>query len=291
MFSATFTKEVEDWSKLELNNLIKITIGIKNTAHKLIEQEIQYVYDEYGKLYTLRNKILKDNFVPPILIFVQSIERSKQLFKELIYDGFNVDLINSERTQKQRDNTIRAFRQGKIWLLICTELMGRGIDFKGVNLVINYDFPQSTISYIHRIGRTGRAGRTGKAITLFTNDDFKYLKLISNVMIQSGCNIPEYMFKLNKPNKKLKKQLLLKAPKRKNIIIDNQNNDNNLIKKNKHKNEDQEGDDNENDNHEDKQEQEEEEEEEKEINGEGEIKKRKKSNLMRIRKKIKIFKK
>jgi superfamily II DNA/RNA helicase len=56
----------------------------------------------------------------------------------------------------KRDNTIRAFRQGKIWVLICTELMGRGIDFKGVNLVLNYDFPLSAISYIHRIGRTGR---------------------------------------------------------------------------------------------------------------------------------------
>lgn len=53
----------------------------------------------------------------------------------------------------QRDNVVKAFRQGKVWVLICTELMGRGIDFKGVNLVINYDFPPSAISYIHRIGK------------------------------------------------------------------------------------------------------------------------------------------
>lgn len=60
--------------------------------------------------------------------------------------------------------------------MICTELMGRGIDFKGVNLVINYDFPSSAISYIHRIGRTGRAGRPGKAVTFFTNDDKPMLR-------------------------------------------------------------------------------------------------------------------
>lgn len=54
----------------------------------------------------------------------------------------------------QRDNVVRSFREGKIWVLICTELMGRGIDFKGVNLVINYDFPPSAVSYIHRIGKT-----------------------------------------------------------------------------------------------------------------------------------------
>lgn len=77
----------------------------------------------------------------------------------------------------------------QVWVLICTDLMGRGIDFKGVNLVINYDFPPSAISYIHRIGvtskpypqialllllhlgRTGRAGRQGRAITFFTEDD------------------------------------------------------------------------------------------------------------------------
>lgn len=98
-------------------------------------------------------------------------ERAKQLFEELLYDGINVDIIHADRTQQQRDNCVRAFREGHIWVLICTELMSRGIDFKGVNLVINYDFPPSTISYVHRIGRTGRAGRTGKAITFFTQDD------------------------------------------------------------------------------------------------------------------------
>lgn len=66
---------------------------------------------------------------------------------------------------------MRSFREGHIWVLICTELMARGLDFKGVNLVINYDFPPSAISYIHRIGRAGRAGRKGKAVTFFTKED------------------------------------------------------------------------------------------------------------------------
>ena len=71
---------------------------------------------------------------------------------ELVYDGINVDVIHAERTQLQRDNVVKSFRSGQIWVLICTELMGRGIDFKGVNLVVNYDFPPSAVSYIHRIG-------------------------------------------------------------------------------------------------------------------------------------------
>ena len=71
----------------------------------------------------------------------------------------------------QRDNVVAAFREGKIWVMICTELMSRGVDFKGVNLVINYDFPPSDISYIHRVGRTGRAGHQGQAVTFWTMED------------------------------------------------------------------------------------------------------------------------
>ena len=89
---------------------------------------------------------------PPILVFVQTKERAKELYTELVYDGINVDVIHSERTQLQRDNVVKCFRSGQIWVLICTELMGRGIDFKGVNLVVNYDFPPTAVSYIHRIG-------------------------------------------------------------------------------------------------------------------------------------------
>lgn len=96
---------------------------------------------------------------------------------------------------------------GKIWVLICTELMARGIDFKGVNLVINYDFPQSVQSYIHRIGRTGRAGRPGTAITYFTRDDAPHLRTVANVMKQSGCDVPEWMLQLQKPTKEMKKKL------------------------------------------------------------------------------------
>ena len=121
-------------------------------------------------------------------------------------------------TFEQRDNTIRAFRQGKIWVLICTELMGRGIDFKGVNLVVNYDFPLSAISYIHRIGRTGRAGKIGKAVTFYTDDDLVYLKSIANVMKEAGCDIPEFMLELKTPSKRMRSKLAKKAPNRKTIL-------------------------------------------------------------------------
>ncbi|KAH3844480.1 probable ATP-dependent RNA helicase DDX52 [Dreissena polymorpha] len=216
MFSATFAYDVEEWCKLNLDNVVQVYVGAKNAATKTIEQSLLFCGAETGKMIALRN-IIRQGIQPPVLVFVQSKERAKELFHELIYDGMNVDVIHADRTQTQRDNVIKCFRSGKIWILICTELMGRGIDFKGVNLVINYDFPNSAISYIHRIGRTGRAGRTGKAITFFTEDDAIYLRSIANVMRTAGCPVPDYMLKINQPNRRDRKVLSKGAIRRPQI--------------------------------------------------------------------------
>ena len=147
----------------------------RNAATPTVHQTLTYVGSEEGKLIAIR-QLIQQGLRPPVLIFVQSIERAKDLFHELIYDGINVDVMHSERTQAQRDAIVKGFRSGQIWVLIATELMARGLDFKGVEVVVNYDFPQTVQSYVHRIGRTGRAGREGKAITYFTREDAPYLK-------------------------------------------------------------------------------------------------------------------
>ncbi|XP_013416566.1 probable ATP-dependent RNA helicase DDX52 isoform X2 [Lingula anatina] len=216
MFSATFADEVEEWCRLNLDNVLSVYIGARNAAADLVQQELVFVGNESGKLLALRD-IFKKGFHPPVLIFLQSKERAKELFSELIYDGMNVDVIHADRTQLQRDNVVKSFRAGKIWVLICTELMGRGIDFKGVNLVVNFDFPNSAISYIHRIGRTGRAGRPGRAVTFFTENDAVNLRSIANVMQEAGCPVPEYMMTMKKPDKKVKRKLARSAVKRKPI--------------------------------------------------------------------------
>lgn len=216
MFSATHTTDVARWARKNLDGLISVTIGQRNTAADIVEQQLLYVGNERGKLVAFRDLVQK-GLTPPVLVFVQTKERAKELFSELIYDGINVDVIHADRTQLQRDNVVRSFRKGDIWVLICTELMGRGIDFKGVNLVINYDFPPSSISYIHRIGRTGRAGHPGKAITFFTQNDTVNLRSVARIVQQSGCDIPDYLLSLKKPNKRDKRKLEKKAPKRDRI--------------------------------------------------------------------------
>ena len=144
MLSATLGHEVEQWCRLNLDNMVKVRVGAANSATSTINQQLVYCGSEPGKLLAFRN-IVKAGLQPPVLVFVQTKERASELFKELLYDGINVDVIHSERSEQQRENTVRAFRSGGIWVLICTELMGRGIDFKGVNLVINYDFPPTAV--------------------------------------------------------------------------------------------------------------------------------------------------
>ncbi|KAG0484330.1 hypothetical protein HPP92_008409 [Vanilla planifolia] len=105
-------------------------------------------------------------------------------------------------TTLDEEDVVDNFRAGKTWVLIATDVMARGMDFKGVNCVINYDFPESAAAYIHRIGRSGRAGRPGEAITLFTEEDKPFLRNIANVMKDSGCEVPAWILALPKLRKK-----------------------------------------------------------------------------------------
>ncbi|KDR12154.1 hypothetical protein L798_13909, partial [Zootermopsis nevadensis] len=216
MFSATYTVDVARWARKNLRGLISVTVGHRNAASDNVDQKLLFVGSEAGKMVALRELVQK-GLTPPVLIFVQTKERAKELFSELIYDGINVDVIHADRTQLQRDNVVRSFRGGQVWVLICTELMGRGIDFKGVSLVINYDFPPSAISYIHRIGRTGRAGRPGKAVTFFTEDDTVNLRSIAHMLRESGCEVPEYMLTMKKASKRARRKLESHAPYRESI--------------------------------------------------------------------------
>jgi ATP-dependent RNA helicase DDX52/ROK1 len=204
LFSATVTPTVRSLAETILRNPVDVTIaapGSTGGANTDIEQELMFVGREQGKLLAIRQLVQRGQLKPPTIVFVQSQERAQALFGELLYDGIHVDVIHAGRSRTARDNAVAKFRRGDTWVLICTDLVARGVDFRAVNMVINYDLPSSGITYVHRIGRTGRAGRKGKAITLFTEADFDNLRTIANVMKQSGCVVPEWMLTLKKKNK------------------------------------------------------------------------------------------
>ncbi|CDK27052.1 unnamed protein product [Kuraishia capsulata CBS 1993] len=219
IFSATITSTVEELAQSIMNSPVRIIIGHKEAANSQIQQSLVFCGNEDGKLVAIRQMIQKGEFKPPVIIFLQSVVRAKALFHELLYDKLNVDVIHAERTQKQRDTVIERFRAGEIWVLICTDVMARGIDFKGVNLVINYDVPQSAQSYVHRIGRTGRGGRSGQAVTFYTKEDVVAIKPVINVMRQSGCEdqLSEWMNDMPKITKQQKIDVKRRPQMRKEI--------------------------------------------------------------------------
>lgn len=143
LFSATTTKEMTSWVHENLHNFITVNIA-PNMPASSVEQELKYVGTEAAKLQVIRD-IFNEGVQPPVLIFLQSKDRAKQLFSELMYDGLNIDIMHSDRSEKERNEVYRKFREGKIWVLICTELMSRGIDFRNISMVINFDLPTSTV--------------------------------------------------------------------------------------------------------------------------------------------------
>lgn len=219
-FSATFSHEVEKWCKENIDEIGMVCVGERNSSNTSVKQKLTYCGTEDGKKIAIRN-LLRTSFKPPALVFVQSKDRAVQLVKLLsaIDSNLKVDSINSGKSDKERDETMERFRRGEIWVLVCTELLGRGLDLSDVGLVINYDLPTSIVSYIHRVGRTGRAGKSGHAVTYFTDADMKYIKSIATVIRQSGFDVPEYLMEMKKVSRDRKKDMLKHAPKRHKIAI------------------------------------------------------------------------
>lgn len=195
LFSATLGPFVLELASGFLRDPIHVVIGTENAGASTVDQKLTFVGREDGKLLAIR-QLIQQGLKPPVLIFVQSVPRAKELYKELIYDGINVDVMHAERSAGQREEVIKRFRIGEIWVLICTDLMARGIDFANVQMVINYDLPLSAVSYIHRIGRTGRAGRKGTSVTFFTEQDIPRLRPIANVIRLSGGTVPDWMLSI-----------------------------------------------------------------------------------------------
>ena len=194
LFSATLPEKVEELARSVMARPMRLTVGERNSASSTIAQRMLFCGHEAGKLLALR-RIIREGIKPPVIIFTQSKDRARHLAKELTGDGLHIGLIHAEMSDSKREEQVDRFRAGETWVLIATDLMARGMDFVGVSTVINFDFPGSPTSYIHRIGRSGRAGRPGSAITFFTEEDAQRgdLRPIANVMKNSGCDVPEWM--------------------------------------------------------------------------------------------------
>lgn len=160
LFSATFPAHVESLARNVLQDPVTVRIGRLNSPVDTVKQHLVFVGSERGKLLGL-SQLIRSGVKPPILVFVDTKDRVKSLRKELVHEGVKVDCIHADQAPILRQAALDNFRRGSVHVLVATDVLGRGIDFLGVRAVVNFDFPRSSMDYIHRIGRTGRAGRSG----------------------------------------------------------------------------------------------------------------------------------
>ncbi|KAK2841548.1 RNA-dependent ATPase rok1 [Arthroderma sp. PD_2] len=213
LWSATMGSNIEELAKSviaerqqllglkEGSSLIRLVVGLKDSAIPSISHKLTYAATEQGKLLGLRQLLhpttatasAGKHLRPPFIVFTQTIPRAVALHSELMYDippeaggSSRIAVLHSELSDSQRSDVMTGFRKGEIWIIITTDLLSRGVDFRGINGVVNYDIPNSAAAYVHRVGRTGRAGREGGvAVTFYTKEDIPYVKNIANVIAAS----------------------------------------------------------------------------------------------------------
>ncbi len=179
---------------------VRLVVGLKDTAVPNIVHRLTYTASEQGKLLALRQLLHPTTaddsgppLRPPFIVFTQTIDRASALHEELKYDipleaggSTRIAALHSGLPESARASIMRKFRAGEIWVLITTDVLARGVDFAGVNGVVNYDVPGSSAAYVHRAGRTGRAGREGGiAVTFYTKEDIPFVKTVANVIAAS----------------------------------------------------------------------------------------------------------
>lgn len=180
MFSATFSTAIKSLAKGMLNNPLLIEIADTKRTTDKIKQKL-YPVDKERKSELLIH-LIKKNSWHQILVFSRTKLGADSLVSKLQQAGINAASIHANRTQHARTLALEGFRNGKIVVLVATDIASRGIDVNHLPCVINFDLPYVAEDYVHRIGRTGRAGTFGLAISLFSENESKQLRSIESLV-------------------------------------------------------------------------------------------------------------
>lgn len=162
LFSATMPNEVTGVARRNLKNPVEIRIQTKTRTAETIDQFVWQVKGMH-KLDAL-TRILEVEETEAMIVFVRTKVATVELAEKLEARGFSCAALNGDMTQQAREKTVERFRDGKLDIVVATDVAARGLDVQRISHVVNYDIPNDIEAYIHRIGRTGRAGRSGKAI-------------------------------------------------------------------------------------------------------------------------------
>lgn len=176
MFSATFPKEIEGLSRRFQRSPKMVRIGDSSNPADTVEQSI-YEVPNHLKGALLLGLLAQRGF-SKVLVFARMKDGANRVFDLLQQASIQVAKLHSSRSQDQRVKALQDFKDGKVRVLVATDIVGRGIDIGGVTHVVNYDFPVNPEDYIHRIGRTGRAEMTGEAISFVPPGDLNLLHIL-----------------------------------------------------------------------------------------------------------------
>ena len=190
IFSATMPPSALEITEKFMRNPKRILVNVEEITLEGIRQFYLGVQHENWKLATLCD-LYERLSVKQTIIFTNSKRKAEWLKDKLEQEKFTVSCIHAGLTQVQRDKTMRDFRIGNTRVLVATDIISRGIDIQQVEIVINFDIPRQTETYIHRIGRSGRFGRKGYAINFVTEREFGQLERIQKYYRTNIETLPE----------------------------------------------------------------------------------------------------
>lgn len=191
MWSATWPKEVRALATDFLQDFIQVNIGSMDlAANHRITQIVEVVTDmeKRDRMIKHLEKVM-ENKENKILIFVGTKRVADDITRFLRQDGWPALSIHGDKQQNERDWVLDQFKSAKSPIMVATDVASRGIDVRNITHVLNYDYPNNSEDYIHRIGRTGRAGAKGTAITFFTTDNQKQARDLVNVLQEAKQQI------------------------------------------------------------------------------------------------------
>lgn len=182
LFSATVPPEIESLIQFAMNQPETVEIGARRTPSEQVKHIIYPVADSQ-KTDLLRSLLEQVNY-DSVIVFCRTKYGAEKVGRLLKKNNHSVATLHSNRTQREREQALNGFREGKYEVLVATDIAARGLDVPEVSHVINFDVPQHPEDYVHRIGRTGRAQATGDAFTLMTAEDVKHVAAIERFIGQ-----------------------------------------------------------------------------------------------------------
>jgi len=187
LFSATMPTEIARFAQTLLKDPERINIAISKPAAGVTQGA--YVVHDSQKI-PLITHLLKDRRGEIIIVFSSTRQGVHTLYKQLKHAGLNVAYISSDLEQDEREKVMLDFRNKKTEVLVATDVVSRGIDVTGINMVVNYDVPGDAEDYVHRIGRTARADQKGEAITLISSKDQMRFSKIEKLIGSEVTKLP-----------------------------------------------------------------------------------------------------